>query len=301
METKQNLAPDNIMFADFSSLDLDAAIDELEAYGTTTGVLKEWDERGRGRAMPEGAQPSGEAVGGQNPQEQYFKNLASWKFGYDPNKVRTSSQPKQFTVGGKTFNTAGEANLETGDITIWPDQVGANSQGIMAHEVMHQQYAKVLKAYAAERMQWIQAAHDERQDGHRQTEPTDVMDQAGFFNHTPENDTRFPIVSRFDTVYDGHTPYTEGSKFRSAILFEKDGCSDYSKAWWDAFKAGQAQTSQALHETVSEIARIKVENNGNVPAKLVSKPWRDYFNAVEQTYREIKNDPKWEHIMKGVQ
>lgn len=285
------------IIAYLSALDLAIAIEELSAYGTSEGVRKEWDERGRGRKeVPEAALP-GTSSTSDNPTEQYFKNLAV-RFGYDPNKVHISNEPKQFTLSGQSYDYAGGANLQTGEITIWPDKAAGAEAPIMAHEVMHQQYEKVLQAYRDERMLWIEVSRQQLNNHGGPTRPEDVMTTNGFFNHTPTNDSRFPIISRFDDVQDGIQNTTSGGVvFKSEILHKDDGCTPYSKSWWDAWGQGKAQTSQAMHETVSEIARLTFENKGTIP-KTVSPAWKAYYQAVVMTYQDLKRNPKWGYLMK---
>jgi hypothetical protein len=80
------------------------------------------------------------------------------------------------------------------------------------------------------------------------------------------------------------------------VLAKDDGVSDYSKAWWDAWKTGQAHTDQAMTETIAEMARLKATGRleparsdsfrSNWLGNTASTRWMKYYDAIMKTAKE---------------
>jgi hypothetical protein len=220
--------------------------------------------------------------------DQDYKDVAA-SMGQDPAKVVVShDDSRTFKVGDREFKEAGHASLETGVITIYPAQAKNAAYGITAHEVAHVQYEKVMQAYHDEEKRWMADAHEEYKrvgsgswNDDRQTwiasGHTLVQTPAGFYNPTPENDAKYPVLAelaKFQQAQDGQ--------------FQKDdGVTDYSKSYWTALTQPNSDVrwDSAMHETIAEIARLKATDPNN--SKTVKPYWRKYYNAVSRVYKKL--------------
>ena len=89
------------------------------------------------------------------------------------------------------------------------------------------------------------------------------------------------------------------------VFAESDGLSDYSFNWWKAWKEGKATTHLAMHETLAEMARLKLEGTPiehmgqrilsyrtKKPTKKdvakAAKVWSDLYDMIEKRYPETQ-------------
>jgi hypothetical protein len=186
--------------------------------------------------------------------------------GYDPNLVEVSDKPHAFTIGSETQQryAAGVAHLDTGVITIFPQQVSSaeTAVSVMAHEIAHQKYETVLKALKFERDLVLADTSVE-------------MNPDGTLK--PPYDAQYPIYSRFQPHLD-----------RLDIRINSDGVTDYSRDWWKAATEGgmgsPGQIKSAHHETIAEMARL-LTDTGKLPGHPA---WRSYYRDIDKTYNELK-------------
>lgn len=76
-------------------------------------------------------------------------NIIATGVGFDPNRIKIDpGEPREFDIGGKTYEVAGESNRQNGQITMWPAAARpAEYPGYVAHECQHQRWAAVHHAY----------------------------------------------------------------------------------------------------------------------------------------------------------
>jgi 8-oxo-dGTP pyrophosphatase MutT (NUDIX family) len=175
----------------------------------------------------------------------------------DPRPITVKSGIQTFMLGGKEQKYAGGANLKTGEISLYHEVLSADfTASCTAHEIMHQQFETVLLAYRAER---DKATPDPRR-----------------YSHKAEFEKDYPL-------------YTELDKYlRADDLAVDDGLTPYSKQWWDEWHKGSASTSNTIHETMAEMARLDWE--GTLPRLLWyknSKTWGPLYDAVRRLYPEV--------------
>lgn len=66
---------------------------------------------------------------------------------------------------------------------------------------------------------------------------------------------------------------------------DSDGVTDYSRKWWQAYRNGEADYLDAVHETLAEMARVKYEGMDVIHAHNTSEGkenWRELYNTVEK-------------------
>src|ERR1035437_9514063 len=109
-------------------MNLHAAMQELiESYGTHEGVMKEWDERGRGRHPASGSDTKKTGDAKQIEEVDYEKRITDAEsqvrevakaFGISEDHIVFTPEDKSFTVGDRQFEEAAHANLKTGELTF---------------------------------------------------------------------------------------------------------------------------------------------------------------------------------------
>lgn len=228
---------------------------------------------------------SGETTGQQAKRERETREhsekilgasqAAARLLGYDPKLVSVSDEDATFKIGSedKVRHAAGLAALDgSGRITMFP-RVITNADAavsVMAHEVEHQKYERVINAYIAER-RLIET------DIMREP-PNTVMALDGSLK--PPYDKKYPLYARMQK-HDG------GEALERRI--KTDGITDYSRAYWEQAKPEvpaekQVSLHLAQHETLAEIARRATETG-----KIEGSPaWRAYYRDVNKSYDELK-------------
>lgn len=184
------------------------------------------------------------------------------QLGFPESKVKEGQGTQTFTLNGQQYNYAGAANLQTGDVTFWAQQIPMEQmRGIVAHEVTHQIFGSVLNAYQSEKSSYMREAQSLPDK-----DPNNPMDRAGYLK--PEFAEKYPLVAAFDRTSMGD------------LL--KKGVSTYSQAWVDAWQKGEVHTDQALHEVMAEMSAVK-SNTGKLPGTPVQKQW---YKNVERFAKE---------------
>jgi hypothetical protein len=206
---------------------------------------------------------------------EYYTTVAAdmmKALGYPPARLKISFEPYKFTLNGIPGVAAGSADLQTGEITLYPQHLSRNSiRGVTAHEVMHQKFENVLREYRDEQ---LEIQKDKREN---------MIRPSGELTMQYEND--FPVYTKIQPIIDQ----------QSDELAQTDGVTGYSREWWRAHKNGEASRDLAIHETLAEMAYLETTD----PAKLkeVAKPWRDLYREVTELYRnkDKRADWKYEH------
>ena len=178
--------------------------------------------------------------------------------------------PNGFSVGGSHFDSNGYADLTSGMITIisnvnHPDQV----PGVMAHEIEHERFQGALNAYNYEHQALMKLPTDEL-FGAQGAHGVGVLRPDGSVR--PEAEGRFPVTTLLQKSL-------EQDKFK---LYDSDGCTKYSEAYWKHYVDNgrrSADGERAMHETLAEMARIKV-TTGKFPEGS-NTGWRDLYRAVD--------------------
>ncbi len=187
---------------------------------------------------------------------------------FDPERIRFSTEDKEFVLNGMPMKYAGSANLQDGTITLYekhltPETIG----GITAHEIGHQRFEAVLNASQVERETLMKDPMEH---------PKGIIKPDGTLREGLGLEKKYPLFAALQ-------PYQDA---RWEELKNKDGVTDYSKAWWKEFEAGKASSKQAMHETFAEITRLEAQ--GTKLTGTVSPVWRGYYKAVNKAYKGLK-------------
>jgi hypothetical protein len=84
----------------------------------------------------------------------------------------------------------------------------------------------------------------------------------------PDGTLTEPYASRYP-IYQDHVTLMEGTNSRPDLydkMAKEDGCTPYSKEWWDSYQASKSPRETAYHETLAEMARLKTEDRANKQA-----------------------------------
>ena len=216
------------------------------------------------------------------------------KLGYSPAKIKVSADPPatyklgdvEFKPGAEAYTGEGHPEHPKGTIVVYagftsPEHV----HGLMAHEVMHQKFETVLDKARDEKKDIMKEmdrltaeGKDPRRDGPLKASGGVRDSYAG----------RWPVYEKIDPILSG----------KASKLAKEDGVTKYSRMWWDAHSKGHANTKQAIHETLAEMANNHHVTGGekrllNPGLKSMSstggsKTWRDLFAAVNSLYEKHK-------------
>lgn len=181
--------------------------------------------------------------------------------GFNPENIAVQDTDYKFNLNGKELNAAGTAHegLKSasggymgGFITLYANHLAlADVPQVMTHEVMHEKFHAFLSDYEAEREQVLKLPH-----GDVKTDPM-----------KPDGTLREPWAAQFPT-YQAYTTLVEGTNSRPDLretMAREDGCTPYSKDWWKAVETGTARDTQAIHETLSEMASLRSRKNDMGP------------------------------------
>lgn len=221
--------------------------------------------------------------GGASDSLQGTIDKVSRDLGYE-GTIAVSNETKTFALNGQTMNYAGSAQLDSGQITIYTNQVSSTTAaGVIAHEIEHVKFQNALDSYRSE------SSHippgEIRADGSLRP----GLAGAVFPNYTAMHEALF--------------------KHGMDAFAASDGVSDYSYEYWKGWKEGKIGTELALHETLAEMARIKY-TTGSFPehygerilayrgvdtpkpsaAKMQegARRWRELYRTVESVHKRSK-------------
>ena len=151
--------------------------------------------------------------------------------------VKVSHEAKKFTLNDQQFDYAGSAHRTTGEIVLYPDVMQpASVSSVSAHEIMHVKWQRVFDAYRAE---------EERQRKDDRGGNKWIMRPDGELREEYRAD--YPVYARLWNLIEVQK------------LSEDDGITDYSRDWWKAWHVNTADSQQAVHETLAEMARLDWE------------------------------------------
>lgn len=175
--------------------------------------------------------------------------------------ITVSDEHRTFELNGKTYNYAGAAFLDASHaVVLYTPHINAeNVQAVTAHEIEHQKYQAFIDDYAKEK----EALFND--PDYKATLPKwegDKMVHSGRPDNfmRPDGSLHEPFASRYPV----YTAWDEANRPSITEGFAKsDGVSGYSRDWWDAWHAQKANTSQAMHETLAEIGRLRYEAKAN--------------------------------------
>jgi hypothetical protein len=203
--------------------------------------------------------------------------------GYDPAKLQVSTEEKMFEAGGMRFRTTGEAFLENGmeeskgTIRIYVDRDAPKlDPAVVAHEVQHQRTQAVLNAYQTQKQRLVE---DSRIGGGVPGKDNPLATDGGI---KPGYEKDYPVYAAMWPVWE---------KPAAAEFIEANGVSEYSRAWWQDFKAHQHEAGSwsraelAIHETLAEMAR-NAYNTGDIGG---NKLFRDLYRTVNKQFRALRD------------
>lgn len=184
--------------------------------------------------------------------------------GFPIARIEYSDEVKEFEVDGTKMVSAGTADLGSGNITIYPNQITSyGARGVMVHEIMHQRYASYLYDLADER--------------------DTIPDEAYAYGpeHTGElNSPDAPLKPQYAQQFPLYAANyrTEGGS-NAKELRETDGVTAYSKKYWADYSRGKVSWRIAVHETLAEMARLDHQTGLSGSS---SKVWQDLYQTVKK-------------------
>ena len=209
--------------------------------------------------------------------------LVAKDLGFPPAKIKAEVGDHKFTLGGKEYVAAGTANRESGEITIWSDHVNPDDdlefKGLVAHEVEHQRFNTVFQAQREESKAVMALPSD-----------ADHMRPDGTLR--PPYDEQFPIYSGMLKYYG----------MKSTELHEQDGVSEYSREYWEDWKAGKTDTFKAIHETLAEIARFDAEGIADHLIAVKERPdWVALYDWINDTYDNLRGQDVMQPLLPKIE
>jgi hypothetical protein len=258
--------------------------DKPENYVKKFNPSEARDERGRwsvgSGAAPEGTLTDVSRGFDIHPETAMVRARAegvATKLGFDNARISVKNGPApQFTLNGMQYAMAGRADLKAGTITLYNTQLTSDTVGgVTAHEIMHQKFEDVLKAYAGERDKMMA---DPETAWHRSTDGK-LAGMRADGSLTPELARKYPLYQIMQQHLD----------INFEELKRSDGFTDYSKDWWKAFKAGGIESKFPVHETLAEIARVDYEG-GSLRDSTAS--WRKFYRDVRDYWDLNLRKPK---------
>ena len=195
------------------------------------------------------------------------------KLGFNPVKMNVTDAGRKFTLNGKEHDEAGHFDRTTGTVTL---QTQFATPGfipeLVSHEVMHAKYQAFLDDYKKE---YEALQHDpdyHKEDTWVPINPSKITDDMVITRvKRPGDETDQPMIRQpgfmrpdglLNPPYDQKYPlYQAKTQFDMDTEWGKmaaeDGCTPYSKEWWDAVKNGSAPQESGYHETLAEMASLK--------------------------------------------
>lgn len=229
---------------------------------------------------------------------------------YDPSKINVTDKEHVFTLNGKELKAAGTAILSDGRgiINLHANQIATNEDvpSVMAHEVMHQKFQTFVNDYLAEKaLVEKDPLYANRDIGAKPVKfdpgnPVHAAQKAagavvfddGMFREKPFMRGDGLLNAPYDEKYPTYQAFTKAHSVDARDFAKTDGVTDYSRKWWEAWHGQTASTSQAMHETLAEIARLKFE--GNDVQHIVTK--KNGLKTIRKTA-----DPNWTKLYKAVE
>lgn len=198
-------------------------------------------------------------------RERANKIAAQLKF--DPSRIDISEDQPTFDLNGKNYHTGGIAETQKpegeGRIVIYRRNVRASDlDGVLTHEIEHMKFQTVLNRFL-----------DENSKIGKEPGPAPDPEHKYWWGKkggiegvmSPDGSLRGDYAAK----YPAYTGMQEAlHKYSISDDFAPtDGVSPYSYDWWKAWADGTASSTQAIHETLAEIARIKNET-GKFPEHM---------------------------------
>jgi len=234
-------------------------IQELEK----TPAVKEWSAKQEAQRSDEHKAEVEKAVAREAKEQNYERVQVLSK--------DESAYPEGFKVGGVDFNAGGYADLTSGMVTIISSGVSVDYvPSIMAHEIEHERFQAALNAYNSEHHA-LMSIPGPALFGEVGVPGGGILMASGAVR--PEYQSRYPATTLLQKSL-------EQDKFK---LYDSDGCTKYSEAYWKNYNDNgrkSADGERAMHETLAEMARVKVTTGKFPEASNVG--WRDLYRAVDK-------------------
>lgn len=191
------------------------------------------------------------------------------ELGYDPNMVKYAGHGYGFEVGGRKFTAAADYNPNTGVIRVFQDSIYESDagfavrRGIMAHEIQHAKFTKFEEILKQQNNAITERLREEDNAGVPFNKQ--FLRPDGSFRNL-EDAAKYPAVVIQTKLMDKHDIYKN-----------LGGVSDYSNAYWEAYRAGKGGYYVAINETLAEVAKLRATKAG-----VVSKEWNDLYDELSK-------------------
>jgi predicted SprT family Zn-dependent metalloprotease len=207
------------------------------------------------------------------------------EFGYT-GEVELTDETYHVSLMGQEFNAAGSASFnESGHIKIYVREWGAigddYARTVVAHEIGHMEFTAATAEMGEEGDRIQESVAPEYRDAIREAEAKGIEGDARFEyaqEHaimradgtlTARGRREFPLHAQQEAL---------GKAGDIDALAEEDGVTPYSTRWWNAYKAREATTEQALHETFAEIRAL--ERAGKRVEDVAKPSWVAYYKLM---------------------
>lgn len=184
---------------------------------------------------------------------------------FDPKFITISDENKSFMLNGTERKYAGAAFLdmhtENPEIALYTPHVSPETaSGVTAHEIEHQKYQAFINDYRKEREAMEQST--EYKESLPRWDGATKIDNGNDTFMRPDGTLHEPWASKYPV----YTAWTETMRPSTQDYAKSDGVSGYSRDWWDAWHKSEANTEQAMHETLAEIAHARQKFRQNKEA-----------------------------------
>ena len=227
---------------------------------------------------------------------------------FDPAKINVTDQELVFELGNTNHTYAGVADLQRGFITLYTGHLApASVPGVVAHEIMHQKWEAYTKDYRAESDK-VMSDPDAKDKPYRGAEA--FMHPDGTLG--PKYAERYPVYQEYTKLM-----------MNSEKMRNEDGCSEYSREWWNAYKSpnnsversyinvqgneqkyttGKVTQDQAYHETLAEMARLDYERRhaGIPPDKVKGNSPGPPAQKTDGTFSKTRYSTDWLDLYNAV-
>lgn len=228
------------------------------------------------------------------------------RLSFDPKNITITDKAYEFNLNGHQHYAAG-THLD-GQVTLYIGQLAPGQIGeVTSHEVEHAKYQAFLDDHRAQYEAMMKEPGPAPDPNGRyywqkkggQDAVTTAEDRA-----RPPYDAKYPLINAWKDLTDGDPSRPDQSNLEK--MAKEDGCSPYSRDWWDAQKNGTADYRQAFHETLAEMAaaRSKIipttangEQTHDEHLRFGSPPTAIYHNDLpdgsggETTGYLLRNEP----------
>ena len=208
-------------------------------------------------------------------KEQMYRDIGQAVFDYmgiDKSVGFRVGEPYEFKVGDKIFRSGGHFDPRVNAVSVFTNNEPELVDKLIAHESMHAKFDAVGRAYRKETNQLGKLDYEQYEK---------VLKPDGSVRD--EYKDQYPLHAAMPMGFG----LLQGSSRDK--LQEDDGCTDYSRAYWEAVKThpGEARSDPllAINETLAEMSML--DREGSLPRMLWyknSKTYKPLYKLIHDQY-----------------